>query len=176
MLALILGLQLMAQTQYPMHVVTEARVSKQNKNQQLTAMSCQSSTLTTNSKKQLNWVGSQERKPELILNLSENSQIIATRNTDDSYLNSVTLWLALKTQKQVEYFVLTEIDMENYELPNVKLANNILIIQANILVADENEENEFLKGIPTIQRSLYQTINLTSINKKTAHLQILTCK
>lgn len=175
MIALFLGLSLYAQTHYPMTVVKEARVGQRTQISS-SQLACQTQTRLSASVLSMSWIGSNSRKPEFILELSKNASIYATRNTDDSYLNSVTLWLKSKTKNSIRYFELAEIHMENYELPDIQLKNDTLIIQANSMKADpHNVDDEFMKDHPVIKSKLYQTLRLASAVNNHIQIQSLVC-
>lgn len=175
MIALFLGLSLYAQTNYPMIVVKEARVGQRTQISS-PSLACQTNLKTTNALKSLHWIGSKNRKPEPILALDKNATIYATRNTDDSYLNSVTLWLVSKSKNGVKYFELTEVNMENYELPDVQLKQDTLIIRANAMKADpDNAEDEFMKDHPVIKSKMYQTIQITNSANDQIQIKSLVC-
>lgn len=175
MLALILGFSLFAQTHYPMHVVKEAWVGKKSYDSAGPALACQTKTQASEAKEKLSWIGSQDRKPEVLFSLNQNSKLLATRNTDDAYLNSVTLWLSVSSKNKTLYYELADIDMENYELPQVQLVNDTLIIKANILKADPKEDNEFAIGLPVLKSQLYQTIRISESSKNQLQIQSLIC-
>lgn len=163
-----------AKPHYAITVVSEASVSTKATEPDAPPMGCKSEQAIANAAARLTWQGSPDRKPETILQVSPTEAVIATRNTEEPFLNSVTLWLAKKSGTKTQYFPMTEIDMERYELPKTKLSGRTLIIEADTMTIDPNEEDEMLR-FPNLAGELYQTIRIGETHAGALGLAKLSC-
>ena len=162
-------------TKFPMTVVTEAEVMSNDDIKPLgKPMICNQKQNFASPSAKINFYRSTTRKAEMLQQINPNTVLFASRNTDDGYLNSVTLWLAIRNGQSVKYFPITEIDMERFELPKIRLDQNTLVIEADTMTIDPKEENEFAK-VPTIAGQLYQTIQTGSLSEQGLALNILSC-
>lgn len=163
-----------AKPHYAITVVQEAWVSNQTTENSAEPMGCKSELSLSNGASQMTWQGSSDRKPEKILKVSPSETVFATRNTDDGFLNSVTIWLEVKSSNKTQYFPMTEIDMERYELPKMKLSGRTLTVEADTMTIDPNEEDEMLR-FPNRPGQTYQTIRVGSVSSEGLGLTKLIC-
>lgn len=171
---LLLGVMATAKPRYEITVVSEAWVSNKASEGQAPTMNCKSQQSVAKGAARMTWQGSPDRKPEPILKISNSEAVIATRNTEDGFLNSVTLWLAVKSGAKTQYYPMTEIDMERYELPKVKLSGRTLTVEADTLTVDPKEDNEMFQ-IPTLPGQIYQMIRVGSAHDAGLGLSTLNC-
>lgn len=173
-LVLISSLFANAKPHYAITVVSEATVMAKGTESTAETLQCKNSKALSKAVSKMGYDRSTTKKPEKITQINKATTLFAFRNTDDGYLNSVTLYIADQSLQGTKYYPITEIEMERFELPKIKLKNNILTVEADTLTVDPREENDMMK-IPIIQGRIYQTIQIGEMTSEGLQITTLSC-
>lgn len=177
--ALFLSLSATAKPNYVMTVVKEARVESSPSASANKTLACKTTESFSKAEPRLRTYGNVKHKHVKLMQIRKGVALFAVRNTmnNESDYNSVTIWMGVRAKgKTAKYYPLTEVDMEKFEIPDVKLKGRTLIINADTMVEDpENEDNQFMKGRLTLQAQLYRTVNIGSLTAKGLSLKTLNC-
>ncbi len=173
-IVLISSLYANAKTHYAITVVSEASVMAKGSEPTAETFQCKNSKLISKAVAKMGYERSTTKKAEKVMQITKETTLFAFRNTDDGYLNSVTVYLAVHSIQGTKYYPLTEVDMERFELPEMKLKNNILTVEADTLTVDPLEENDLMK-VPVIQGRLYQTVQIGEMTADGLQITTLSC-
>lgn len=161
-----------AQPYYAMTVVKEARVSKEQKNQSSETLKCKNDNIVSIGSKKLGW--SYTTAGVQVAQVGKNAAVLATRTNDERLVDTLTLWLAVKSGLAVKYYAISEMDTIGSEaLPKVSLQNKVLTVEVDTLTTDDS--NPDIIKAPDQYGHLYQTIRLGEITEKGLELSILSC-
>lgn len=172
--SLLISSTLAAQTEFPMTVVKTARVSPNAQPATNGVLNCVTSNITSKAQSKIESYSSHGQKAIKLLELSPDSSLFAQQNTDDHHLNDVTLWIQIRRNKQAQYFQISEIPMHGYVLPKVQLVKDALVIQADTVNFDPEEDKEW--SVRNTPGQLYQTIRVGSLIQSGLSLSTLTCE
>ena len=172
--SLLISSTLAAQTEFPMTVVKTARVSPHTQPASNGVLNCVSSNTTSKAQSKIESYSSHGQKAIKLLELSPDSSLFAQQNTDDHELNDVTLWIQIRGNKQVQNFQISQIAMHEYTLPKVQLVKGVLVIQADTINFDPEEDKEW--SVRNTPGQLYQTIRLGSLSQGGLSLSTFTCE
>jgi hypothetical protein len=161
-----------ATPEYAMTVVKSARVMGPNEKVK-PAMVCGTVPYMAPAVASIGW-NQTTTKPQKIFSISSSQSVYATRNSDEAFVKTVTLWLEIKNRNTLKYFSLTDVDMQNFEWPKIKFEGNRLVIEADTLSVAPEDENEIMP-IPTIPGQLQRTLSFGPINANGLSMMISSC-
>ncbi len=170
----ILALSLFAQAEphYAMTVVKEARVSKDRSYQPKETLKCKTDNTVSIGSEKLGW--SYTTPGVQVAQISKSAMVLATRTNDERLVDTLTLWLSVKSGRTVKYYAISEMDTIGSDvLPKVSLQNNVLTVEVDTLTTDDS--NPDIIKAPDLYGHLYQTIRIGEITEKGLDLSILSC-
>lgn len=169
---LLSSLLLQAQPHYSMTVVKEARVSKEKSQPAQGPLACKNVESSSLGVDKMGW--NYSTVGVKLADVGKTAAVFATRTNDERLIDTLTLWLAVKSKSGVKYYGLSDIDTDGSDvLPKISVQNNLLIIEADTLSADA--ANPDIIKAPDQYGQLYQTIRLGEMTEKGLQLSILNC-
>jgi hypothetical protein len=172
-----------AKNQYPMMVVKEAWVQKDQIDQareiKNEPMNCITESRIAFGEKE---ISPNPKWPQKYLRITKNRTLFLTQGEfDPSFgshyerFNTVRLWLADSVRGKMKYYNIADIDMERYEIPEIHIDDDFnLSIKADTIVPDYPPELDPFQ-IETHAAKLFEAVKVGAMTEKGLEVMTRTC-